>query len=73
MRVEIVVTEDTPLPATFIALHGPNSTIVIPEGATNADDLSERLFTLEGFHADIFVESMYAHTADTFVCCTLKK
>ena len=41
MRVEIVVTEDNPLPATFIALHGPNSTIVIPEGATNADELSE--------------------------------
>ena len=37
-RVEIVVTEDNPFPATFIALHGPSSTIVIPEGATNADD-----------------------------------
>ena len=66
-RVEIVVTEDNPLPATFIALHGPSSTIVIPEGATNADDLSERLFTLDGFDADTFVESMSAQTSDTFV------
>ncbi len=73
MRVEIVVTEDTPLPATFIALHGPNSTIVIPEGATNADELSERLFTLQGFDADIFVESMSAQKADTFVCWTSKE
>ena len=69
-RVEIVVTEDSPLPATFIALHGPSSTIVIPEGATNADDLSERLFTLDGFDADTFVESMSAQTSDTFVCWT---
>lgn len=72
-RVEIVVTEDNPFPATFIALHGPSSTIVIPEGATNADDLSERLFTLDGFDADTFVESMSAQTADTFVCWTLKE
>ena len=69
-RVEIVVTEDNPLPVTFIALHGPSSTIVIPEGATNADDLSERLFTLDGFDADTFVESMAAQTSDTFVCWT---
>ena len=73
LRVEIVVTEDTPLPATFIALHGPNSTVVIPEGATNADDLSERLFTLDGFDADTFVESMSAQTSDTFLCWTLKE
>ena len=72
-RVEIVVTEDNPLPATFIALHGPSSTIVIPEGATNADDLSERLFTLDGFDADTFVESMSAQTSDTFVCLTSKE
>ncbi|MFL2483509.1 MAG: hypothetical protein DBX02_02220 [Verrucomicrobia bacterium] len=72
-RVEIVVTEDTPLPVTFIALHGPNSTVVIPEGATNADDLGERLFTLEGFDADTFVESMSAQTADTFLCWTLQE
>lgn len=73
LRVEIVVTDGTPLPATFITLHGPSSTIVIPEGATNADDLSERLFTLDGFDADTFVTSMSAQSADTFICWTLKE
>ena len=67
-RVEVVVTEDVPLPATFFTLHGPTSAVVIPEGATNADELSERLFELPEFDADVFVESMSAQTADTFVC-----
>ena len=70
-RVEIVVTEEEPLPATFITLHGPSAALVIPEGATNADDLSERLFELEGFDADVFVESMSAQQAQTFVCWKL--
>ena len=68
IRVEIVVTEDDPLPATFITLHGPSAAVVIPEGATNADDLSERLFELEGFDADTFVDSMSAQEEKTFVC-----
>ena len=70
-RVEIVVTEEEPLPATFITLHGPSAALVIPEGATNADDLSERLFELEGFDAEVFVESMSAQQAQTFVCWKL--
>ena len=70
-RVEVVVTVDDPLPATFFTLHGPTSTVVIPEGAMNADDLSERLFELPGFDADIFVDSMSAQTSDTFVCWNL--
>ena len=67
-RVEVVVTEDVPLPATFFTLHGPTSAVVIPEGATNADELSERLFELPEFDADVFVESMSAQTADAVVC-----
>ncbi len=67
-RIEVVVTEDDPLPSTFFTLHGPTAAVVIPEGATNADELSERLFELEGFNADTFVDSMSAQKADTFVC-----
>jgi hypothetical protein len=67
-RVEVVVTKDDPLPATFFALHGPTSAVVIPEGAMNADDLSERLFELPGFDADTFVDSMSAQESHTFVC-----
>ena len=72
-RVELVVTEDKPLPGTFFALHGPTSTVVIPEGASNADDLSERLFELPDFDADVFVDSMSAQNPDTFVCWNLKE
>jgi len=68
LRVEIVVTESDPMPVTFITLHGPTATVVVPEGATNADELSERLFALEGFDADVFVDSMSAQTGQTFVC-----
>ena len=68
LRVEVVVTEDKPLPVTCFTLHGPSATVVIPEGATNADDLSERLFELPGFDADVFVDSMSAQTSDTFTC-----
>ena len=67
-RVEIVVTNDGPLPGTFFALHGPTATLVIPEGAMNAADLSERLFGLDGFNSDVFVESMSAQSAKTFLC-----
>ena len=67
-RVEVVVSEDVPLPATFFSLHGPTSTVIIPEGATNAGDLSERLFELPDFDAETFVESMSAQSSDTFVC-----
>ena len=67
-RVEVVVTNDEPIPGTFFALHGPSATLVIPEGAMNAEDLSERLFALEEFDADTFVESMSAQTAKTFLC-----
>ncbi len=72
-RVEVVVTEDDPLPGTFFALHGPTSAVIVPEGATNADDLSERLFGLPDFDADVFVDSMSSQTADTFVCWNLKE
>ena len=68
LRGEVVVTEDKPLPVTCFTLHGPSATVVIPEGATNADDLSERLFELPGFDADVFVDSMSAQTSDTFIC-----
>ena len=68
LRVEVVVTEDQPLPVTCFTLHGPSATVVIPEGATNADDLSERLFELPGFDADVFVDSMSAQTSKTFTC-----
>jgi hypothetical protein len=68
VEIEVLVTPDDPLPATFITMHGPTSTVVIPEGSTNADELSERLFGLEGFDADTFVDSMSAQKAQTFVC-----
>ncbi len=68
VEIEVVVTPDEPYPATFITLHGPTSTVVIPEGATNADELSERLFEMEGFDADTFVDSMSSQEAKTFVC-----
>ena len=68
LRVEVVVTEDNPLPLTCFTLHGPSATVVIPEGATNAEELSERLFELPGFDADVFVDSMSAQTSDTFTC-----
>ena len=67
-RVEVVVNADAELPATFFALHGQGAALVIPEGATNADDLSERLFELPGFDADLFVDSMSAVKSQTFVC-----
>jgi hypothetical protein len=67
-RVEVVVTHDGPLPETFLTLHGPTAAVVIPEGATNAEELTERLFELPGFDADAFVESMSAQDAKTFVC-----
>lgn len=67
-RVEVVVNADDELPVTFFALHGPTAALVIPEGATNADDLSERLFELPEFDADLFVESMSAVKSHTFVC-----
>ena len=68
LRVEVVVTEDKPLPLTCFTLHGQSATVVIPEGATNAEELSERLFELPGFDADVFVDSMSAQTSDTFNC-----
>ena len=74
-RVEVVVAapeEEGPLPGTFFALHGPSSTVIIPEGATNADDLSERLFGLPDFDADTFVESMSAQKEHTFLCWKAK-
>jgi hypothetical protein len=71
-RVEVVVTDNDPLPATFFALHGPSDTLVVPEGAMNVDDLSERLFELEGFDADTFVDSMSAQSAKTFLCWNKK-
>ena len=67
-RVEVVVNADEGLPTTFFALHGPSDTLVIPEGATNADELSERLFQLEEFDADLFVDSMSSVKSQTFVC-----
>ena len=67
-RVEVVVTVDGGLPGTFFALHGPSATLVVPEGAMNVDDLSERLFELDGFDSDNFVDSMSAQTAQTFLC-----
>ncbi len=67
-RVEVVVDASEALPATFFALHGPSAALVIPEGATNADELSERLFEMEGFDADTFVDSMSSQEAKTFVC-----
>lgn len=67
-RVEVVVTHDGPLPETFITLHGPTAAVVIPEGATNAEALTERLFELPDFDADTFVESMSAQAAKTFLC-----
>ena len=67
-RVEVVVNASEGLPVTVFALHGPTAALVIPEGATNADDLSERLFELPGFDADLFVDSMSETTNKTFVC-----
>lgn len=67
-RVEVVVDVGEGLPTTFFALHGPSAALVIPEGATNADDLSERLFELPNFDADLFVDSMSAVESKTFVC-----
>lgn len=67
-RVEVVVTKDDPLPGTFFALHGPTAALVIPEGAKNAEELSERLFRLPGFDADTFVDSMSSQEQKTFVC-----
>ena len=67
-RVEVVVTHDDPLPSTFFALHSQLATLVVPEGAMNVDDLSERLFELDGFDSDTFVESMSAQSAKTFLC-----
>ena len=67
-RVEVVVNADAELPVTFFALHGPTAALVIPEGATNADDLSERLFELPEFDAELFVESMSSIKSHTFVC-----
>lgn len=71
-RVEVVVTDGGLLPGTFFALHGPTAALVIPEGAMNAEELSERLFALDGFNADAFVESMSAQKAQTFLCWTAK-
>ena len=68
VRVEVVVTHDGEMPGTFFALHGPTAALVVPEGAMNADELSERLFTLEGFDADTFVDSMSAQKPQTFLC-----
>lgn len=67
-RVEVVVDAEAELPATFFALHGSTAALVIPEGATNADDLGERLFELPDFDAELFVESMSAVKSQTFVC-----
>lgn len=67
-RVEVVVDSTEELPATFFALHGPSAALVIPEGATNADELGERLFELPDFDAELFVDSMSAVKSQTFVC-----
>jgi len=67
-RVEVVVTHDSTLPMTFFALHGPTAALVIPEGATNAELLTEQLLGLPGFQSERFVESMSSPTARTFVC-----
>jgi len=67
-RVEVVVDATTELPTTFFALHGPSAALVIPEGATNSDELGERLFELPDFDADLFVDSMSAVESKTFVC-----
>jgi hypothetical protein len=67
-RVEVVVNADGDLPITFFALHGSSAALVIPEGATNADDLGERLFELPDFNAELFVDSMSAVKSQTFVC-----
>lgn len=67
-RVEVVVTVEEGFPATFFALHGPTAALIVPEGAMNADDLSERLFELKGFNADTFVDSMSAQKPQTFLC-----
>ena len=68
IRVEVVVTHDSVLPTTFFALHGPSATLVVPEGATNVDELTDRLFELPDFDSDNFVESMSSQTDQTFLC-----
>lgn len=72
-RVEVVVNADADLPVSFFALHGPSAALVVPEGATNVDDLSERLFELPDFDAELFVESMSAIKSHTFVCWKRQK
>lgn len=67
-RVEVVVNASEGLPVTFFALHGPSAALVIPEGATNADELGERLFELPDFDAELFVDSMSSVESKTFIC-----
>ena len=67
-RVEVVIDASEELPVTFFALHGPSAALVIPEGATNADELGERLFGLPNFDAELFVDSMSSVESKTFVC-----
>ncbi|MFT4546923.1 MAG: hypothetical protein ACI8XO_004400 [Verrucomicrobiales bacterium] len=67
-RVEVVVDASEALPVTFFALHGQGAALVIPEGATNSDELGERLFELPDFDADLFVDSMSSVESKTFVC-----
>ncbi|MDA0812400.1 MAG: hypothetical protein O3C21_08460 [Verrucomicrobia bacterium] len=68
MRVEVVVTHDDELPGTFFPVDARIAALVVPEGAMNADELSERLFALEGFDADTFVDSMSAQKPQIFLC-----